>query len=109
MDKYILDAKGEPLEVWDTEAWAQWFENSESRQVARDTIGGVAISTVFLGLDHSFHNDGPPILWETMIFGPEDIPEELKGFQMRYRSREQAVKGHQLAVEKVKSLVPITK
>lgn len=38
-----------------------------SRRVRRKFIGGYHISTIFLGLDHSYH-DGEPILFETMIF-----------------------------------------
>lgn len=30
--------------------------------------GGRSISTVFLGLDHRFFGDGPPLLFETMMF-----------------------------------------
>ena len=29
------------------------------------------ISTVFLGIDHNFGAEGPPLLFETMIFGGE--------------------------------------
>ena len=29
----------------------------------------VFISTVFLGIDHNFNLEGPPLLFETMIFG----------------------------------------
>jgi len=36
--------------------------------VARSKIGDVQISTVFLGIDHSWDN-GPPVLFETMVFG----------------------------------------
>jgi hypothetical protein len=51
--------------------WARWFENPTSRIVDTTTIGKVRVSTIFLGLDHNFYDDGPPILWETMIFGGE--------------------------------------
>ncbi|WP_166903861.1 hypothetical protein [Mycobacterium sp. DL440] len=29
----------------------------------------VVVSTVWLGLNHSFTDDGPPIIFETMVFG----------------------------------------
>jgi hypothetical protein len=32
-------------------------------------IGGVEISTVFFGRDYNFLRRGPPIVFETMIFG----------------------------------------
>jgi hypothetical protein len=37
---------------------------------------GERLSTVFLGLDHSFLFQGPPILFETMLFAP--ISDELR-------------------------------
>lgn len=49
---------------------------------------GVRVSTVFLGLDHSF-GAGPPVLWETMIFGGDHDE-----YQERYTSYEDAVEGH---------------
>jgi hypothetical protein len=41
----------------------------------------VEVSTVFLGLDHGFSGDGPPILFETMAFwlgpgGPDGYEQE---------------------------------
>lgn len=60
---------------------------------------GAAVSTIFLGLDHNYTGKGPPVLWETMIFGIE-IPSSEHGYdyQTRYSSREDALRGHQRAV-----------
>lgn len=68
----------------------------KDRVVSKDELpGGVLVSTVFLGLDHSF-GSGPPILFETMIFGgPHD------GYQERYSSWDEAEKGHKKALAKV--------
>jgi hypothetical protein len=65
---YILDEnkKIKPVELLE---WAQWLENNPDRVVGKTIIGEVKVSTVFLGLDHNFWDDGPPVLWETMIFG----------------------------------------
>ena len=56
----------------DLMSWARWFEKAD-RHVAKS--GGPKgerpwISTVFLGLNHN-SGDGPPLLFETMIFGGE--------------------------------------
>lgn len=53
------------------------------------------ISTVDLGLDHSF-GEGPPLYWETMIF-PEGEWGDL--YCERYSSIEDAKKGHEKAKE----------
>ena len=66
---YILDDNNNAILVHDFLEWARWFEGKD-RKVARDEIGSVVVSTVFLGLDHSWA-PGPPLLFETMIFGGE--------------------------------------
>jgi len=56
------------------------------------------VSTVFLALDHAW--EGPPMLFETMIFGvPEDHP--LFEYQQRYVTAADAREGHKQAVELV--------
>ncbi len=37
-----------------TQAWAEWFKTA-NRVVAKDTIGDVTVSTVFLGVDHGLN------------------------------------------------------
>lgn len=88
---YVLDEAGEPLAMPDTLAWAAWFETHE-RTIAIDFATpdsfDVYVSTVFLGIDHAF-GGGPPVLWETMIFGgPRDQDS------WRYTSRAAALIGH---------------
>jgi hypothetical protein len=95
--KYRLDEKGNPIAEPDLIKWAQWFEKSE-RSVAQEQIGESGISTVFLGLDHSFSECGSPILWETMVFGGKlDQEQDRCG-----GSREQAEAMHARMVERVR-------
>jgi hypothetical protein len=68
MDKYILDEHGNPKLEPDLITWATWYENGDNRRVAVTEVGEAKVSTVFLGLDHNW-SGGPPVLWETMIFG----------------------------------------
>lgn len=75
--------------------WAQWIETHE-RVVKQELIDQVKVSTVFLGLDHQF-GDGPPLLFETMIFGgPHD------GYQERCSTWEQAEEQHKVALQLVR-------
>ena len=93
-DRYIL-VNGEPVEADDLHGWARWYEaHSDERVVQQDIVGdGVKVSTVFLGLNHNFGKDGPPVLWETMIFGgPHDE------YQQRYTSKADALAGHATAL-----------
>ena len=69
---YTLIGQSPVLEP-DTLKWAEWFGNSlEERIVARTEIDASLVSTVFLGLDHRFGDEGPPLLFETMIFTDGD-------------------------------------
>jgi hypothetical protein len=95
---YTLDADGQPVSVTDRKTWADWFSIAD-RRVAFDAIDGIKVSTVFLGIDHQLSNDGPPLLFETIIFAPEG--HSLKDRMWRYSTRDYALIGHQRAVELV--------
>jgi hypothetical protein len=99
MRYYKLDEFGNPVECNDVLEWGRWFEDAQRkglRTVARDNIGKILISTVFLGLDHNW-GDGNPILYETMIFGGKHDE-----YQERYCTKEEALEGHKKAVRMVK-------
>jgi hypothetical protein len=91
---FTLNASGEPEPCYDVIAWGEWLEGAD-RTVARDRLSnGAEVSTVFLGLDHNFTASGPPVLWETMIFGgPRD------GYCDRATSRAAALVNHAAALE----------
>jgi len=86
---YILDEHGNPVQEHDFVTWANWFQTA-NRIVARDEIGGVIISTVFLGSDLVY---GRNELFETTVFGGIN-----DGAQIRYDTREHALQGHAAAV-----------
>lgn len=101
MKHYMLDPETHAI-TWthDLMEWARWFEEGNRRvDETTLTIGDVRISTVFLGIDHSFSmlGDAEPILFETMIFGGP-----LDEYQVRYATWEQAKAGHLVAVRKAK-------
>lgn len=97
-DLYILDNDGNPVQETDLRAWSNWYETA-SRRVALYEHEHVKVSTVFLGMDHRLIGPGPPVLWETMVFGGEYDDE-----QERYTSREAALAGHARWVAKVKGI-----
>ena len=103
----LKDGKPVPVDGFDVE-FAKWYEDFSNRQTARTEVQDprdgtkVLISTVFLALDHGW-DDGPPVLWETMIFGGS-----LDGEQWRYRSEAEARVGHEAAVTQVQeSFMPL--
>jgi hypothetical protein len=91
--KYIL-RNGEPVPCEDVLEWARWFETAnEERKIGWTVHGDVTVSTMFLGLDHSF-GIGEPLLYETMIFGGPHNEE-----MWRYPTKAEAIEGHKRAVE----------
>lgn len=89
---YILQGK-QPIPCPDQRRWGEWF-NAANRQVAFTQVGHeVDVSTVFLGVDHNYHPDHGPVLFETMVFGGN-----LDQLQQRYSTWEEAEAGHQAIV-----------
>jgi hypothetical protein len=98
MKKYVLMNKM-PVLCDDILEWSKNYE--QNRIIKQEYILNIFISTIFLGLDHNFFNNGPPILWETMVFGGK-----LNGEQDRCSgSWEQAEKMHSEMVIKVKQFL----
>lgn len=104
---YGLDDEGNPVARGDAPRDGDFADRFDATlglrcwRVARtDKILGTDayVSTVFLGLDHSFGDEGPPILWETMAF---NIPGTDDEFSDRYDNRAAAVAGHAAAVAEV--------
>lgn len=93
------DDPATPIPAPDLNEWAMWFERAE-RHVGLDTLffGYIRVSTVFLGVDHSWSPEDSPVLWETMVFGGPGDGE----YQVRYSSYADAVKGHAEAVQMVR-------
>lgn len=67
-DWYVLDDNNNAVKAPDMLTGARFMENTERRRVGATEKNGVRVSTVFLGLDHSWV-PGQPLLFETMIFG----------------------------------------
>jgi len=98
MVKYYVLKGHEPILEPDLLTWAHWLETSDpARIVAHTKVSNqTEVSTVFLGLDHSF-GDGPSLLFETMIFGGRQ-----DGYQKRYPTWVDAEAGHTQAVRLAK-------
>ena len=98
MELYWIEKDGKPVQTKDVLQWAKMFDavdGVEGRRVGRDEKDDIMVSTVFLGLDHSF-GYSPPLLYETTIFGGEHDE-----FQERYLTREEAKRGHKRACKLV--------
>ena len=98
---YILDADNHPVKV-DLMTWAIWFEDANRRIGYTQITSQCEVSTVFLGIDLRYFSEGPPILFETMIFGG---PKEIDESQWRYSSFDDAMVGHLMAVDKARAAI----
>jgi hypothetical protein len=97
----FYDKDGSPLELLE---WAKKFEDKAYCRVALDILpDGTRISTVWLGLNHNF-GEGPPLIFETMVF---DIPVNYalrEREQERYSTLEEAQAGHAAILAKNRCL-----
>jgi len=91
MSDYYILIRGKPKKVECLE-WAKWFETA-NRKIAHTGCSEWTVSTVFLGLDHSFFEGGPPMIFETLVFGGSK-----DGEMERYSTKEEALKGHERMV-----------
>jgi hypothetical protein len=87
---------GQPMQLLE---WVGAMENPEYKRVAETTLpDGKWISTVWLGLDHSF-GQGRPLIFETMVFeGKASGTKSLD--QDRYSTEAEARAGHDAMVAK---------
>ena len=93
---YILNGHDvEPVD--DILVWGKMLENHEARHVAETEIGDVQVSTVFLGMNHNW-GDGPPLLFQTMVFGGK-LDLELE----QYSTWDEAERGHAAMAERVRA------
>lgn len=81
--------------------WSDYIKSPVlSRIVKQEQILDHMVSTVFLGINHNFFDDGKsPHIFETMIFPKETLSDI---YCERYSTWEQAEKGHQKAIEWLK-------
>jgi hypothetical protein len=97
---YILDEKRRIKPVADEE-WAIWFEENARNDIRRvdatEITKKIRVSTVFLGLDHNFSEEGEPLLFETMVFGGK-----MDEYMERYTTYAEAHTGHWRMVDKVR-------
>lgn len=89
---------GSPIET--LEEWHELFKartentSNDSWWRRRTVISDeVEVSTVWLGLNHRLFGEGPPLIWETMIFGGEHDND-----YWRYSSRQEALDDHERIV-----------
>jgi hypothetical protein len=81
-------------------AGSEWMALIETdyQRVALTEVGDVQVSTVWLGLDHNFGLHGPPLIFETLVFGGTH-----DGDGERYATEAAALGGHDQWVAAVRA------
>lgn len=99
---YILD--GTEVVAVTLEEWARWLnDHRQEKFIKRTDLGDFWVSTVFLGLDHNYLDDGPPLLFETMVFKRGDWGGE---YQTRSSTHADALRQHETACQWVRDGCP---
>jgi len=76
--------------------YAELLTDNEYKIIKQEPIGEYFVSTVWLGIDLGY-GMGRPIIFETMVFNSKtDLTEQ---YQDRYSTQEEALKGHEEAVQ----------
>lgn len=91
-----FDREGKPMTV---EEWYKKFSDFDYKNLKKTTLswGGV-VSTIWLGLDHSFLQQGTPLIFESMLF---PLESNFLEFDMdRYSTEAEALSGHERMVKK---------
>lgn len=100
MTCYDRDGNPLPDDWWDRDRHDinRW---RTERRVAVTEVDGILVSTVWLhGIDHNW-GGGPPLIFETMVFGAED--EDGDHPVRRYSTEEQAIRGHIEALDRIRN------
>lgn len=117
-----FDREGQPIDLHE---WGRLSEDRKYKVLKQESVGVFWISTVWLGLDHSFRRrldptgeHEPPVIFETMVFdqGPKGAEETYQGLRKvmdgddyspwseldaeRYATEAEALAGHARMVEK---------
>lgn len=98
---YIRHPDGRIEQCHDVVQFAAWYGNIANRQIARTAVPfgpgdkkAVIVSTVFLGMDHNWTGERDPVLFETVVFIPEETDFDEPPFAERYRTEDEARAGH---------------
>lgn len=94
---YRLDENKQPVAI-DIMAVRDAASEQDRRVGKTRVFDRAEVSTVFLGLDHQWDPDGPPLLFETMVFGGR-----LDEHTERYSTWDEAVAGHERVVAMVRA------
>jgi hypothetical protein len=97
---YKLDAEHRVVPAKNDDAWFDWCSDIANRRVALTEISAdLEVVTSFLGLDLSFGQQDPPVVFETLVCGGK-----YDGFNLRASSWDEAQLAHQAVLNVLQRL-----
>jgi len=102
------DRNGEPISLW---RYVELFDKPDYQRVAWTSVAeGIVVSTVWIGIDHSFGRRAPEI-FETMVFYELEEPRVVfdrpctqeEAGTWRWSTQEDALAGHERVVAELRS------
>lgn len=102
---YILDENKNVIICNKQECFDQreYMFNTHTKHIADDIVNGKRVSTIWLGIDHSWECVAKPLVFETMIFDKNSEELYYEIYLDRYSTWKEAEDGHQRAIEWVKN------
>ena len=96
MRNYQFNRKLEPISQ---EEWIKLTGDRRYREVVKSYVKDVLVSTVWLGLNYNFSDDGKPLIFETMVFKTNDEGKvedwgDVENYTERHHSEEEALNYH---------------
>lgn len=89
--------EGKPISLME---WGRLFEDPDYKRVKLTIGAGRRVSTIWMGLDHSFEEGADPLIFETMIFKDVEGADRNDEIDVqRYSTEEQALAGHEEMVQ----------
>ena len=96
------DRAGNPI---DRDRFSELIADDAYRQVALDDVGGVRVSTIWLGVDHGYRGEDEPVIFETMVYAVDAAGFATFGeWQRRYHTESEALAAHTELVRRMRAL-----
>lgn len=96
----IHDREGKP--ITSMERFALLLADVEYKVVKQEHVGPYWVSTIWVGIDYNFGMGGPPLIFETMVFGDtDDLSMDLDCH--RWTTEQHAREGHEEIVTLIRA------
>lgn len=77
--------------------WSDYLSDEDYKIVRQEDVNNFFVSTIWLGMNHCYEANKPPLIFETMVFQefPEEYTCEGLCLMRRYSTEEEALIGHE--------------